>query len=555
MTTIVVPPLDDERWPTLGPQLVAWIEANLVYGPGPLKGEDYVVEPEFRAQLYRMYEVFPRGHDRAGYRRFKTCVLSLRKGTAKSEKAAIVAIAESHPDAPVRADGFHQVDGMWVPVGRGIQDPYIPMVAYTAEQAEEIAYGAVKTILENCAIGEGYDIGIERIHVLDRIGRAAGTIKALAGAPSARDGARTSHQHFDETHRLNLPNLVKAHATMGENTFKRRDADAWSFETTTAFEPGDKSVAEVTHNEALDIAEGKVAKPTMFFFHRQAPDDAPLPTGTDPISGKPVVTPDDVRAALLEASGPAASWSADIEGLVDRWFSPKTDLRYYRRVWLNQVIAGLDKAFDLNKFKSLTVGPAPADGTQIVMGFDGARFHDSTCLWGCTEQGLLFKIHVQERPPHAEEWEVDAAIVDSNVDAAFKRWDVVRFYADPPYWDDYVDRWIVTYGEERVIAWHTKRTIQMAEAIRSFVNALDVMGMSHDGSQELISHLGNAHKISTGHKAGDGEFLWVVYKERPDSPRKIDAAMAAILAWEARGDAIAKGLFVVKKRFRARSWT
>jgi stage V sporulation protein SpoVS len=30
-------------------------------------------------------------------------------------------------------------------------------------------------------------------------------------------------------------------------------------------------------------------------------------------------------------------------------------------------------------------------------------------------------------------------------------------------------------------------------------------------------------------------------KDRPDSPSKIDGAMAGVLSWEARGDAIAAG--------------
>jgi hypothetical protein len=97
MATLIVPPLDRKPWPTLGPELCDWIEANLVYGPGPKKGEPYVVEPEFRGELYRMYEVFPRGHARAGRRRFKRAALSKRKGTAKSEKGAIIAAAELHP--------------------------------------------------------------------------------------------------------------------------------------------------------------------------------------------------------------------------------------------------------------------------------------------------------------------------------------------------------------------------------------------------------------------------------------------------------------------------
>jgi hypothetical protein len=38
-----------------------------------------------------------------------------------------------------------------------------------------------------------------------------------------------------------------------------------------------------------------------------------------------------------------------------------------------------------------------------------------------------------------------------------------------------------------------------------------------------------------------GQYLWILRKERPDSPHKIDGAMAAILSWEARNDAVAAG--------------
>lgn len=33
--------------------------------------------------------------------------------------------------------------------------------------------------------------------------------------------------------------------------------------------------------------------------------------------------------------------------------------------------------------------------------------------------------------------------------------------------------------------------------------------------------------------------MMLIGKDRQDSPRKMDAAVAAILAWEARGDAVA----------------
>ena len=97
MGTLVVPGLDAEPWPTLGPQIVDFIEDRFIYGPGSLKGRPYVVDPEFRAFLYRAYEVYPQGHRLAGRRRFKRVGLSVRKGLAKTEKMAVVAGCELHP--------------------------------------------------------------------------------------------------------------------------------------------------------------------------------------------------------------------------------------------------------------------------------------------------------------------------------------------------------------------------------------------------------------------------------------------------------------------------
>lgn len=54
-----------------------------MYGPGSLQGEPYVIDPEFRAFIYRAYELFPKGHPWEGRRRFKRVGLSVRKGLAK----------------------------------------------------------------------------------------------------------------------------------------------------------------------------------------------------------------------------------------------------------------------------------------------------------------------------------------------------------------------------------------------------------------------------------------------------------------------------------------
>lgn len=528
MTTLVVPPLDAEPWPTLGPQLCDFIEANLPYGPGPKAGEPYVVEPEFRAQLYRAYEVFPQGHARAGRRRFKRVGLSTRKGTAKTEKAMLVAACEAHPDAPVRCDGF---DAEGRPVGRGVPStPYIPLLAITQEQQEDLGFNQLRWILGESELQKDFAILEDRILVLDPWGREAGKILSLATSPNARDGARTTFQHFDETHRLTLPRLVKAHATMLENIYKIVQNDAWSLETTTAPEPGSGAVAEATMEYAELIEQGKVKDPALFFFHRQA---------TKP---RPLDTPEQVREALLEASGPQAAWSGDIDALVDHYFEPKCDRSYYRRVWLNWLEEGGDKYFSAEHWAQRFMEQDIPPGERVTLGFDGARFDDSTALIAThVESGHQWPVGIWEKDPSVDDWEVDEDDVTTKVDAAFDTWRVARFYADPPHWNDNVNVWAGRYGK-RVKEWWTNRPKPMAYALRAYSEAIVGGEMGHNGDPDFARHIANSYRFDTGYLDEKQRPLYTIRKERRDSPRKIDAAMAGCLSWEARGDAIAAGV-------------
>lgn len=537
MATLVVPPLDEEPWPTLGPQVCDWLETFGVYGPGELAGEPYVIEPEFRAQLYRAYEVYPRGHKLAGRRRFKRVGLSLRKGTAKTEKAMLVALAElGGADAPVRCDGWRKVGGSWEPVGRPVRHAYIPLMATTLEQTEDLGFDVLRFIAENSPLADELDISLERILLLDGRGRAVGKAVPVASAPSSRDGARTTFQHFDETHRLTSPRQVKAHSTMLANVYKRLGADAWSLETTTQPTPGEGSVAEATHAYAVDVAAGKVADPRLFYFHRQASDEAPLDT------------PEQVREALLEASGPAASWSGDIDGLVSAFFEPDTDREYFRRVWLNQQRRDGDTAFDAEAWAALadpSVEVAP--GELVALGFDGSRWDDHTALVGAVVgTGHLFVIGHWAPDP---ELGVDELAVDGTLEEAFDRWEVARFYADPPKWETAVDRWIGRWGDRVVKGWHTNRPRQMAHALRVFARSINRGELTHDGHPALTEHVANARRRpehfdldAAELEEGEAPRAWTIRKEAPDSARKIDLAMAACLAWEARRDAIAAGI-------------
>lgn len=530
---ILTVPHDDVLYPTLGPEVCAFIEQNLVFGPGDLRGEPVILDEEKQALIYRLYEVFPPGHPRAGRRRFKRAGISLPKGLGKTELAAWIAACELHHAAPVRCDGFTKGGE---PRGRPVADPYIPMVAYTEEQSDELAYGALRVILEEGPLRDDFDIGLERI--LRK--RGDGKAVSLSTNPNARDGARTTFCVMDETHWWVLARLKQAHQTMSNNLAKRKIADPWMLEITTASEPGTGSVAEATMEYAQEVEQGRVEDASLFFFHRQASDDHDL------------TTMEGARAAVIEASGPAAVWR-DIDAIMAIWNDPTTDRSYWERVWCNRMVKSTGQAFNVEQWKTLAIAINPVkDGDMITLGFDGGVFHDSTALVPTgVKSGHQWLAGLWERPRGHDEWQVPCEEVDAVVRALFSRYHVVRLYADPPYWQSWIARWSGLYGPERVIEWWTNRRRPMTAALENFDSAIKAKTLTHDGDKRLMQHIGNARRDDVkGWRDEQGKPLWLIRKERADSPHKIDAAMAAVLSWEARTDAIAAGALTSEPQFQ-----
>ncbi|WP_416976708.1 terminase [Streptomyces sp. T028] len=538
MGVLIVPEPDAEPWPTLGRQVCEFLEERCVHGPGDLRGEDYRLDDEKRALIYRWYEVYPPGHPRAGRRRFKRVALSVRKGTAKTELAAAVAFAELHPESPVRCDGF---DSRGRPVGRPVRDPYIPMVAYTEEQTSDLAYGALYVMCTEGPDADLFDAGLERIMRVGGDGKA----QALASSPDSRDGARTTFQHFDETHRFVLPRLRDAHQTMLANIPKRMLADPWSLETTTTYTPGEGSVAEGTHEYAELVAQKKTKDRTLFFFHREAA----------PREDEDLTDDGQLRAAIREASGPAIATWPDFEGQVDYIASlynqPDTDRSYFERVWLNRRVQAGRQAFDVQRWRDELARPGfvVPDGDPITVGFDGAQFRDATALIAThIASGFQWPLGIWECPPGEAEWECPEGEVDDTLIAAFDRWHVIRVYADPPYWDGMIVRWKGRWGEKRVTEWWTNRPKAMAYSLRAYHRAMKAGDVTHNGDEVLARHIANARKRVLKMLDEDGQPLWVIEKERHDSPFKMDGAMAGDLSWEARSDAIKAGQGRPKKK-------
>ena len=56
MATLIVPDLDEEPWPTLGPQLADLLEDSCIFGPGSLQGQPAKLIQTVRGVGFRLAE-------------------------------------------------------------------------------------------------------------------------------------------------------------------------------------------------------------------------------------------------------------------------------------------------------------------------------------------------------------------------------------------------------------------------------------------------------------------------------------------------------------------
>lgn len=545
MTMIEYPAVgdDDVEYPTLGPQVKAFIEERFTFGPGSLQGQKAKLSDDQCRVLYRCYEYFPKGYklygiDMTGRRRFQRGSWSVRKGSAKTEFMAWVTGTELHPESPVRWTGYDPTADGGLKTGRPVNNPYIPLLAYTKDQTEELAFGALRSILESSDDASLFDIGKQRILRLNEFGAEDGKCHALAGNPNSADGARTTFQGLDETHRLYTPTHRDAIETMLNNLPKRPLEDPWQLAITTAGEPGQGSYAEDEFREGVQCVDGKKASKGFYFLHRQAPD------------GSRFDTMQQRMAAIWEATSPSVREWTRFDSIAAQWDREGADKQYLERVWTNRWTQTAAQAFDKEEFEALGDSRfAIPDGSFVTVGFDGAKFQDSTgFVVTDIKTGRQNVLGFWERPDDSVlgknedgtkvKWQVPEAEVNAAFDEIMKRFKVWRVYADPPHWVETVANWHAKYPDQVFEFW-TKDPTRMYYAVKGYRGAIANGSVSHDGDPDLIKHIGNAGKRTTRGTDEDDEPRFVLTKIAYE--RKFDLAVCAILSWEARMDAINEG--------------
>ncbi len=502
---------------TLGWQILEWSANYLLQPDGPNAGNPWKFTREQVRFILNWY-----GVDESGRFVYRYGMFRRMKGHGKDPLGAALCCIELV--GPCR---FSHWDGD-TPVAKGHAAAWIQTAAVSKDQTRN-TMTLFPGMFSPKAIEEfGIDLGKEIIYA----DKGRKRIEAVTSSPRALEGGRATFILKNETHHWRSVDEGHEMAkVIARNAAKSRDGSSRVLAISNAHAPGEDSDAEHDYEAWKKIAQGISKSTGMLYDCLEAPE-------TD------LLDDESLRAGILAARGDS-EW-LDVDRLMAEIRDPRTSPAMARRFYLNQIVAEEDKPFDSKKWSAAAkLGYVVPEGALIVLGFDGSLTRDHTALIGTEVSTGHQWVAGYWEPRLGRDGEVRIPFmeVDQTVDACFERWDVWRLNADPYKWGQLIDSWAGRWGEDKIVRWNTTHYRKMALTLQNYRIAIETGGLSHDGDPRFSAAIANSHKrmLPTMYD-DDRNPLWVIQKERPDSPLKIDAAVAGDLSWEAREAAVAGGL-------------
>jgi phage terminase large subunit-like protein len=480
---------------TLGWAVLAWMADYLTQPDGPDAGQPLRLTREQVRILLRWYAIDARG--RFLYRRG---VLRRAKGWGKSPFLAALACAELC--GPVR---FQRFGSDRLPVVVQHPAPWIQVAATSREQTRNTMTVFPGMFSAEAIDTHKIDIGKEIIYA-----RGGGRIEAVTSSPRALEGGRPSLVIADETSHWVQANAGHEMAqAIRRNAGKSRDGAARAMEITNAHLVGEESVAETTH-DAAQAAEWRLDG--VYYDSLEAPA---VPDLSDL---------DAVRAAVVAAAGDS-TW-IDADRIVGEIADPATPASVARRYYFNQVVeADTEEWLPAGSWEACERPGGIEPHATIVVGFDGSFSGDSTAVIGVSTAAPphIDVLGCWERPEHAPaDWRVDILDVEERLRQIAKEYNVVEITADPYRWSRSLE---VLRDEGLPVTEFPQTSVRMVPATQRFAEAVSNRQLTHSGDRRLNRHLANAVlRIDSRGPRLSKPTKW--------SPRKIDLAVAAVMALE-----------------------
>jgi len=178
-----------------------------------------------------------------------------------------------------------------------------------------------------------------------------------------------------------------------------------------------------------------------------------------------------------------------------------------------------------------------ADGTDVVLGFDGSFNGDCTAIVAVSVEEIphIMPVAVWEKPDEADaNWQIPVLEVEDAIRAAATRWQVLEIACDPYRW---ARTFQVLDDEGLPVVTFPQTASRMTPATTRFFEAVINKTLTHNGDARLARHIGNA-QLRTDNRGSR------LAKEAKGSKRRIDLAVSSVMAleraswWQSQGGAL-----------------
>jgi phage terminase large subunit-like protein len=170
--------------------------------------------------------------------------------------------------------------------------------------------------------------------------------------------------------------------------------------------------------------------------------------------------------------------------------------------------------------------PTPGDAVNIVLGVDGSFSGDCTAIVAATveESPRIWLVDIWEKQPtDRDDWRVDISEVEEKIMRTCGEYNVLEVAFDPFRWQRSMDA--LAANGVPIVEYPSTSPARMVSACAKFYDAVMSKQITHDGNPVLARHLDNcATKVD---RLGPR-----IVKEHRGSPRKIDAAVSAVIAFD-----------------------
>jgi phage terminase large subunit-like protein len=334
--------------------------------------------------------------------------------------------------------------------------------------------------------------------------QAGSVYKVLSSEAFTKEGLNPTTIIYDELHAAPTDELYNV-MTLAQGSRKNPLFIAITTAGVKYDQTGAESICYRLYQHGVAVSKNEIEDPTFYMAWWGAPEGADYKDEAVWAAANPgyddLIDPDDFRSVVKRVHENEFRTKR-----LNQWVSSK-------QAWLPQ--GAWDACRTDREFTPGRKG--------VVLGFDGSRTGDMTALVAVTvtQDPQVIVLGTWRKPRDAEaDWKVPRGQVKDRIRQACKDYDVREVAADEYIWQDSLEE----LADEGIpVVAFPQTPMRMIPATQRMYTLVASGSISHDGNPVLASHFDNCN-LKTDNRGSR------VVKDSHNSPRKIDLAVATIMA-------------------------